>query len=172
MVASLIQPDENQADYDALAEEIYTEYQPASLTEIRLAQSLLQHYWLMQRALRLQEEVLRTDDKKLALYMRYQTTHERSYYKAQKELQKLRKEAAQSQIGFERQNQKAENLEARTRLAHAKAQTIEINSACRQVMDAPIPGTHKLSFEDLTKACSEAIADLVFKTRMTAEAAA
>jgi hypothetical protein len=33
-------------------------------------------------------------------------------------------------------------------------------------MEAPIPGTHNIPFELITKACSEAISTLVFKQRM------
>ena len=38
-----------------------------------------------------------------ALYLRYQTTHERAFYKALTELQKLRAERKKEQIGFESQ---------------------------------------------------------------------
>ena len=163
--------EECSEDYRHLIEEIYTEYEPQSATERRLANSLIQHYWLMQRAIRLQGEVLGEDDKKLSLYMRYQSTHERSYYKAQKELKASVKERVKLKNGFEQQTRKDELTEARTRLAHAKAQQVEIDTACRQVMDAPIPGHERIGFEQLTKACSEAIATLVYKTQ-TAQAAA
>ena len=54
--------------------------------------------------------------KKLALYLRYGTTHERSFYKALNELQKLRKEKAKGEIGFESQKLKQA---AETRAAEA-----------------------------------------------------
>jgi hypothetical protein len=166
-------PWEDRADHNALIDSVYSEYKPDSETEYRLADSLIQHYWLMQRALHLQEQILLepahavdVDNKRLALFMRYQATHERSYYKAQRELQNLQKQKRKEQIGFESQKRQAESLEAKTRLANARALTLEVDASCRQVMEAPIPGTHKIPFELITKACSEAISTLVFKQRM------
>ena len=166
-------PWEDRADHNALIDSVYTEYKPDSETEYRLADSLIQHYWLMQRALHLQEQILLepahaadVDNKRLALFMRYQTTHERSYYKAQRELQNLQKQKKKEQIGFESQQRQSESVEAKTRLANARALTLEVDANCRQVMEAPIPGTHNIPFELITKACSEAISTLVFKQRM------
>jgi hypothetical protein len=166
-------PWEDRADHNALIDSVYSEYKPESETEYRLADSLIQHYWLMQRALHLQEQILLepahavdVDNKRLALFMRYQATHERSYYKAQRELQNLQKQKKKEQIGFESQQRQQESLEAKTRLANARALTLEVDASCRQVMEAPIPGTHNIPFELITKACSEAISTLVFKQRM------
>jgi hypothetical protein len=164
-------PDESCADYEDLVQSIYEEHNPESDTEFRLANSVIQHYWLMQRAVRLQEELLHhngpleVDSKKLALFIRYQATHERSYYRAQKELQKLRKERQKEANGFESQKRQQEAHEARVRLTHAKAQNLEIDTACRQVMEAPIPGNTKIGFEQLTHACSTAIATMVYENQ-------
>jgi hypothetical protein len=66
--------------------------------------------WLRARAVRLQTDVLFHDQiygpQKLALFLRYQTTHERAFYKALNELQKLRKERTKAEIGFESQKLK------------------------------------------------------------------
>jgi hypothetical protein len=152
--------DEDPAAFFELAHSILEEHNPQSDTEFRLAESIAQHYWLMQRAIRLQGENL-GNDKKLALFLRYQTTHERSYYKAQKELLNLQKQRNKEQIGFESQNQKQEAHEAKVRLTHARAQNLEIDTACRQVMEAPLPGNCKISFEQIAHACSIAISSLV-----------
>jgi hypothetical protein len=149
----MLQADENLADYELLTQDIYEEFNPQTATEFRLANSVIQHYWLMQRAIRLQELNF-NDEKKLALYLRYQSTHERSYYKAQKELQNLQKES-----------RKQEAEEAKTRLTNAKADQVEVDTACRQVMEVPMPGTTTIGFEQLTKACSEAIATLVHQNQ-------
>ena len=45
------------------------------------------------------------DERKLALYLRYQTTHERAFHKALNDLLKLRAEKRKQEIGFERQEQ-------------------------------------------------------------------
>jgi hypothetical protein len=155
--------DEDPGNYLEFAASVYSEYNPQTDTEARLADSLIQHYWLMQRAIRLQNENV-GDDKKLALFLRYQTTHERSYYKAQKELIKLQKDRAQQQIGFESQT-------AKTRLANARAQNLEIDTACRQTMEAPLPGNYRISFEQIAKACSTAISILVSQQQEQSQAA-
>ncbi len=78
----------------------------------------------------------------------------------------MNKQKRKEQIGFESQKCQNEALEAKTRLDHARALTLEVDANCRQVMEAPIPGTHNIPFELITKACSEAISTLVFKQRM------
>ena len=172
-----ILPWENAEDFRSLAHSIYEEHKPATATEQRLVDSMIQHYWLKQRAIGLQEELLLTsqnptevDGKKLALFLRYQTTHERSYYKAEKELQNLKKTKQKEEIGFESQKQKAEAHEAKVRLDNARAMNLEIDTAARQVMEAPIPGNFRISFEELTHACSTAISLTVTQKQQAAEA--
>jgi hypothetical protein len=165
-------PTEDMLAFKDLTESVYAEYQPETGTEQRLADSLIRHYWLMQRALNLQDDLVlnaadssEIDAKRLALFMRYQTTHERSYYKAQKELQNLNKQKQKEQLGFESQNRRNEALEAKTRLHHARALVLEVDANCRQVMEAPIPGTHNIPFADIAKACGDAIAFLATQER-------
>jgi hypothetical protein len=174
----MLLPDEKSGDYELLVRTIYDEHNPQTDTEFRLANSVIQHYWLMQRAIRLQEELIHdmydspgqdVDSKKLALFMRYQATHERSYYRAQKELIHLQKQRQKEAIGFESQKRQQEAHEARLRLTHAKAQNLEIDTACRQVMEAPIPGNTKIGFEQLTHACSTAIATVVYENQFKKE---
>ena len=170
-------PHERLSVFDDLVQSVHQEYNPQTDTERRLADSIVQHYWLMQRAIRLQEALLQsvaadpvttaisTDNQKLSLFLRYQTTHERAYYKAQRELQNLRKDqqkqAQAVKIGFESQNRNQEAHEARVRLTNARAQNLEIDTACRQTMEVPLPGNGRLSFEQIIQACSVGIATLV-----------
>jgi len=144
---------EIKSRFDALAASVYEEYDPQTDTEARLADSIIQHYWLMQRAITYQNLNF-SDPKKLTLYLRYQATHERAYYKAQKELIKLQKDRAQEEIGFESQI-------AKTRLTNARAEAVEVDTACQKVMEAPLPGNYRISFEQIAKACSTAISILV-----------
>jgi hypothetical protein len=72
---------------------------------------MAQSEWLRARALRLQTDLLREDGKnvdpaKLAIFIRYQTTHERAFHRSLKELQNLRKERRNLEIGFESQKLK------------------------------------------------------------------
>ena len=46
------------------------------------------------------------NEKRLPLFIRYETTHERAFYRALKELQTLRKEKRNTEIGFESQKLK------------------------------------------------------------------
>jgi hypothetical protein len=168
---------ENGADFESLIKITWAEYQPQTPTEHRLVHSLIQHYWLTQRAIRLQENLFETGDpaaldgKQLSLFLRYQTTNERSYYKAERELKNLRKERGQAEIGFESQKRRLESHEARVRLAHARSVNLEIDAACRKVMEAPIPGNTTIPFADLAKACSTAIANLVYQNQQNAAGA-
>ncbi len=108
-------PWENQEKFDALAKALHRQHGPGTEFETDLVQKMAQHYWLSQRALILQEmcfdlEHIKCDDyheKKLALYLRYQTTHERAFERCSNELQKLRKETDKAEIGFESQTRKA-----------------------------------------------------------------
>ncbi len=163
---------EDAGAFQTLAQSFYAEHNPETDNEQRLVDSLIQHYWLTQRAIRLQEDLIAkaedptaVDGKKLSLFLRYQTTHERSYYKVERELHNLKKLKRQDEIGFESQNRRQEAHEARVRLTHARAANLEIDTAARQVMEAPLPGNTRLSFEQLTKACSTAIATLVYENQ-------
>ena len=160
-------PDENPADYDELIDSITTEFNPDTDDEYRLALSTAQHYWLSQRALRLQEQaVLEGDQKKLALFLRYEAQHERSYLRARKELKAAIKEREQNPIGFESQKAKNEALEARARLQHAKAEELEIDTLCKKCLDVPpLPGNSRIGFEQIAQACSKAIALLAMQER-------
>jgi hypothetical protein len=163
---------ENVEEFQSLVQSIYEEYKPETDSEQRLVDSSIQHYWLTQRAIHMQEQLIAqagdptaVDGKKLSLFLRYQTTHERSYYKAERELKNLRKQKRQEEIGFESQTHRQESQEARLRLLHARASSIEIDTAARQIMEAPLPGNTRLSFEELTKACSVAISNVVYQNQ-------
>jgi hypothetical protein len=94
----------------------------------------------MQRAIRLQNgcfseiDPLADAPKQLALYLRYQTTHSRAFYKALAELQRLREQKRKQEIGFVSQERKEaeqklaaerrENREKRHEAAENRAQEI------------------------------------------------
>jgi hypothetical protein len=109
---------EDPEQLDQLVASIYNEQKPTSDSERRLVESMIQHFWLMQRAISLQDQCLESEtmgtpigsyeDKRLGLYLRYQTTHERAYYKAMRELRNIRKETRKEEIGFESQKRAQE----------------------------------------------------------------
>lgn len=173
----LILPFETAAQFQFLTERMYADHNPQTDTEQRLVDSMIHAYWLKERALLLQEELMsqaaqaiEVNAKQLSLFVRFQITHERSYYKALKELQNLRKEKRQEEIGFESQNRKQETHAACLRLTHARAQNLEIDTACRQVMEVPIPGHERISFAELTKACTSGISTLLYTKQLQAAA--
>jgi hypothetical protein len=108
---------EKQEDFDALLESLRNEHAPSTCTETLLVQRMAQHYWLSQRAIHIQELCLNDmyqeatfpnggDGKSLALYIRYQVTHERAFHKCLNGLLKLRAEKRKTEIGFESQQRK------------------------------------------------------------------
>ena len=73
---------------------------------------MAQALWLSRRAIILQhvtfnhEMPVCDDPKQLALYIRYQTTNERTFHKCLQQLLSLRAEKRKQEIGFERQEHK------------------------------------------------------------------
>jgi hypothetical protein len=102
--AFMILADEVRHDFDELYDGLRSEHKPETPTEILLVEAMAQHYWLKQRALRLQKFCFDDDgycdEKELALYLRYQTTHERAFYKSLNTLVKLRADKRKAEIGF------------------------------------------------------------------------
>ncbi len=107
-----IMPYESEHDYEALLDGLRDEHSPSTPTEHLLIDRMAQHYWLSQRAQYLQDFCFNEaggcdSDAHLALYLRYQTTHERAFHKCLNDLLKLRSERRKEQIGFVSQQQKA-----------------------------------------------------------------
>jgi hypothetical protein len=123
--------DEDPEKFAALRDRLAAEYLPQTETERILVQRLADHEWLRTRALRLQQSCIFEDQhflatEQLALYLRYQTTHERAFYKALKELQSIRAQRTKEQIGFESQKRQAA-AEQRAGEAHnLKKQAFEL----------------------------------------------
>ncbi len=96
----VIIPGEDPVDFESLLADLLSEHAPAAGTEQLLVQQMAQSWWLMQRAIRLQNEAFtetRVDTQKLALFLRYQTSHERAFYKALNALSKLKLNRAREQ---------------------------------------------------------------------------
>jgi hypothetical protein len=101
---------ENQDEYDHVLCGLRFEHQPATMTECILVENMAQSYWLRKRALYLQDQcatgeelTLEEQQKQLALFLRYQTTHDRAFHRALNDLLKLRAERRKMEIGFESQ---------------------------------------------------------------------
>ncbi len=99
-------------DYVELITALRYEHNPETATETILVGRMAESEWLRARAAQLQTQTIfqEADDqeKKLNLYIRYAKTHENSFYKALKELQSIRKQKLNSEIGFKSQELKQE----------------------------------------------------------------
>ncbi len=124
--AQLIIPGEDPAAFDALLADLLAEHQPANPTEQLLVLEMAQSYWLTQRAIRFQNQCFAPEgvnEKRLALFLRYQTTHDRAFHKALNTLIRLKKDRARgfvsqqladsrTEVGFVSQNDAASLAEA------------------------------------------------------------
>gem|GEM_PF-1091042 len=102
-------PIESQEEFDQLLATLRAEHKPETFTETTLVEDMAQHHWLRRRALNLESSCYDpetgqiTNEKQLALCLRYQTTHERGFHKCLNDLLKLRAAKRKEQIGFESQ---------------------------------------------------------------------
>jgi hypothetical protein len=107
-----ILPSESAEAYSILRATLLSEHRPESETEHILVDRMAQHHWLRSRAEALESGCFRQDgtldDKRLALFMRYRTSHEHAFHKCLAELLKLRAEKRKTEIGFESQKRVTE----------------------------------------------------------------
>jgi hypothetical protein len=105
-------PWEDQEEFDLLVTRLRAEHQPNVAFETDLVEKMAQHFWLSQRAVLLQQTCFDPEgpscdhERQLALYLRYQTTHDRAFERCVKELRSLRSEVRKQKIGFESQERK------------------------------------------------------------------
>jgi hypothetical protein len=119
-----VMPWESQLDFEARREELRKEHQPITPTEHLLVDGMAQYHWLSERAVGLQQGCFDpetrqiSDQKSFALYLRYETTHQRAFHKCLNDLLKLRAEKRKSEIGFESQRRQ-EDAHIRQQEQHA-----------------------------------------------------
>jgi|SRR5579875_1983778 len=122
-------PSEDQDGFDQLLASLTAEHQPATPTEAILISKMAQHYWLSQRAQRLQDLTMAEDlpakdqDRQFSLFLRYQTTNDRAFHRCLTDLLKLRAEKRRSEIGFESQQHKTAD-QARRQAAEKRKQDL------------------------------------------------
>ncbi|HEX4231371.1 MAG TPA: hypothetical protein VHZ07_22060 [Bryobacteraceae bacterium] len=165
---------EDGAEYTALVKALYDEHQPATVTESILVEKMAQHFWTGQRATRLQAESFGNEQhpRELALYLRYQTTHDRAFHKCLSDLLKLRAEGRKAleaekkaEIGFESQKRKQELHEARVRLLTAQAENKELDTDIRGGIEAPMPGNVRIPYDALKHTLKEAFREAAALTK-------
>jgi len=98
---------EDPAVFNLLLDDLISEHQPATPTEQILVEQMAHHHWISLRATRLQDREIefhlqiRMTPVNLGLFIRYQTSAERSFHKSHTELLKAQKQRQNSKIGFE-----------------------------------------------------------------------
>lgn len=161
-------PSESQSEFDQLLAGFLRAESPRGADEVEMVHQMAKAVWLSRRCLTLQNncfaalECASPDDqgaaqKSLALYMRYQTTHDRTFSRYAAEMRKRRNERARVERGFVSQQHKEaaeirrqanedrkkethemrqslancrrERLEIHNRLARAKAECLETQNA-------------------------------------------
>ncbi len=121
---------ENEVEFQILLDTLHAEHQPSTPTETVLVDKMAQSLWLSKRAVLLQDLTmdiaapLCENPKQLALYLRYQATHDRAFRNALTDLLKLRAETRKQQIGFESQ-QRHQNDEGRKEANHLRREAAE-----------------------------------------------
>ncbi len=128
---------ERQEEYNSLRERFIGDLKPVTVTERLLIESITKHYWLVQRSILLQDLCLHPDKpetydpKQLALFLRYQTTHQRSFDKTLDQYRQIQADRLKStaevsgQIGFESQK-RVTAAEVRREAAEKRQQAAEI----------------------------------------------
>ena len=108
----IVTKDENPADYDALRLSLIADYQPATETEAMLVEEIAQNYWRLQRARRMETEVIKkygeieclTDPDGCRAFQqvgRYLNTIHRSWSKAVRDIEKLQTTRKQDQAALD-----------------------------------------------------------------------
>ena len=141
----LIISGENPADFDELVEGLRAEYNPATPTEDHLILRMAQHFWLSQRAIRLQNDAFLagyTPDK-LALLLRYQTSNDRGYHQCLATLLKLKGIGQNRKIGFESQNRTVVEESAAAERQSARMLPLNANIVLAQ-RDDQVPTTSEV----------------------------
>jgi hypothetical protein len=148
-------PTESQEEFDSLVASLVEEHQPATGTESILVDKIAQHFWLSRRAQYLQD-ASQQEERQLALFLRYQGSHDRAFHKCLSQLVKLRAEKRKMEIGFESQKRKEaeearrqEAHEAKVRLMNSKAEFQELETEIKSTIEAPLPGYTQIPFDAL-----------------------
>ena len=132
LAGQFVIPDwENLDLYHELLILLQEEHQPETITEHLLVERMAQHQWLSQRAVRLQGFCFHSDvplceeQKLMALYLRYGTTHDRAFHKCLADLLKLRAQKSKEQRGFESQKLTQAAETRKQQLHEVRLQTVK-----------------------------------------------
>ncbi|HSU33485.1 MAG TPA: hypothetical protein VLJ11_19810 [Bryobacteraceae bacterium] len=134
---------ENADIYYELLHGLRLEHQPETTTEHLLVERMAQHQWLSQRAVFLQDMCFHMkvpmceQEKQLALYLRYATTHDRAFHKCLSDLLKLRAAKRKEAAGFESQKRQQAAETRKQELHEAKLSALKAKSEQQNRPAAP-----------------------------------
>jgi hypothetical protein len=137
-------PWENPDEYGELHAAFAEEFPPANDAEKELLDSLAQARWLVRRAISLQELCFESEsptcfDPTLSLYLRYQSTHERSFHKAHAMLKKIKAERKKTeQAAAREENTRQLGFVLQKRQADAEIRKQEQHEASLRVKNATV----------------------------------
>jgi low affinity Fe/Cu permease len=129
---------EDPAGFEALKKSLAAEHQASTTTESILVNAMAESLWLGQRAQRLQDTCIDPntgaiiDEKKASLYLRYFTTHTRTFHKSLNDLLKLRSEKRKEAVGFEAQKRKEEEMRLKNERHELKKQAQAVDLAKKE----------------------------------------
>jgi hypothetical protein len=153
---------EDQNAFNTLFSRLQSEHQPATVTEEILLEKMAQHYWLTQRAITLQATCFNSEiapdnpERQLALYLRYQTTHDRAFHKSLDRLLKLRAEKHKQGIGFESQKRKEADHVRRESSENRKQDMHRINVLLAEAeLDHQLMQNIMLRFDNAAALCEK-----------------
>ena len=130
-------PDESQSDFDRLLGGFLRAEEPADDAEAQMVLQMAEALWLSNRSIRFQDKCLiaiqsgtpqeqRIAHKELALFLRYQTTHDRTYSRYAAELRKRRNERRRVERGFVSQERAEAQQQRRAELDKHKQELHEL----------------------------------------------
>ncbi len=138
-------------DFEELLANLHAEHQPATQTEVLLVETMAQHFWLSQRALRLQhlcfhpKTPMCDEPKEMALYIRYGATHDRAFHQCLVQLQKLRVEQRKVENEFVSQKRQQAAETRKIELHEAKLRALSVKQTAQKPKTAAKPSPAKCS---------------------------
>ena len=132
----LIMPTEDPQEYADLVEAFHAEHQPATITEQLLVERMAESEWRSRRCQSMLDQLMEQgsdDAKAMSLWLRYQTSFERSFHKCLSDLLKLRAERRKDEIGFERKKLAETAAACRQQVAEARSRSLNALADGREV---------------------------------------
>jgi hypothetical protein len=130
---------EDPAGFNRLLRDLLAQFyiEDNNKAERAIVERMAEHEWMRRRALLFQAGILHDDQffsrKQMALFMRYESQHERAYNSCFNQLLKLRAERRSEKIGFEREKQLCQQVEERKHRHEINIKARQVDIDCKIV---------------------------------------